>query len=42
MLNLSENDIFSDEYFSDWCHLNSYGADLATELLNKYMGKIWG
>ena len=42
MLDLSTNELFSNEHFSDWSHLNSYGANLATELLNSYIGKIWG
>ncbi len=42
MLDLSEDGLFSNEHFSDWSHLNCYGADLATELLNGYMEEIWG
>lgn len=40
-LDLSEHELFTDEYFSDWCHLNSRGARAATELLNNYMDEIW-
>lgn len=42
ILDLSDSPSFVDEYFADWCHLNRNGAELATELLNEYMRKIWG
>lgn len=41
-LDLSEHKMFTNEYFADWCHLNSKGAKLATDILNDYMDKIWG
>ncbi len=42
ILNLSEEEVFTNEYFSDWSHLNSVGADLATKYINEYMQRIWG
>lgn len=42
ILNLSEEKAFTNDYFSDWSHLNSLGADLATDFINRYMEKIWG
>lgn len=41
LLDLSNNPLFLNKHFADWCHLNGAGADLATELLNEYMDKIW-
>lgn len=42
ILDLSENKLFSNKHFADWCHLNAYGADLATELLNDFMRNMDG
>lgn len=42
LLDLSNDERFTDHYFADWCHLNCKGADMATDLLNDYMEKIWG
>ena len=41
VLDLTEDDDFSDEFFCDWSHLNWLGANLATEKINAYMNKIW-
>ncbi len=42
LLDLSNDERFTDHYFADWCHLNCKGADLATGLLNNYMEKNLG
>ena len=40
-LDLSNHELFTDEYFADWCHLNQKGAVAATNILNEFMDKIW-
>ena len=42
ILDLSEDTRFTDSYFADWSHLNSYGAEMAVNILNEYMDEIWG
>lgn len=42
ILDLSEDKRFTDSYFADWSHLNSYGAEMAVNILNEYMDEIWG
>ena len=42
LLDLSTDTRFVDEHFADWSHLNVFGADLATDILNEHMDKIWG
>lgn len=42
LLDLSTDTRFTDEHFADWSHLNVFGADLATDILNEHMDKIWG
>lgn len=34
ILDYTKNDLFDDYYFSDWSHLNYWGANLLTDLLN--------
>lgn len=41
-LDLSDDKRFTSENFADWSHLNSSGANLATEILNSFMDNIWG
>lgn len=41
ILDLSEDPAFTDNYFADWSHLNTSGADLTTAMLNDYMNQIW-
>ncbi len=42
LLDLSTDTRFLDEHFADWSHLNIFGANLATDILNEHMEKIWG
>ncbi len=42
LLDLSEAKEFTNNHFADWSHLNSAGADLATDFINNFMEKIWG
>ena len=41
-LDLSCDMRFTGECFADWSHLNTRGANIATEILNNFMDEIWG
>lgn len=42
VLDLSDDERFTDRHFADLSHLNCHGAELAVTILNEYMDEIWG